>query len=191
VTGSDEQFFRLLPRKIRFDDLEAQRDLKVADEPRVLAMQHADALLKAYSFDKFDVFLSYAHREKEEVKPLKDLLVAFPLKVWFDDDELRPGVPWQRLVESGIRNSSSVVVAVGSSGRGPWQREEWEAALQLAVDDGLAVIPVLLPAAGSEPELPLFLRNRTWVDLREGLTSSGIARLVWGITGEKPEHQHP
>src|SRR5262249_26789857 len=27
----------------------------------------------------------------------------------------------------------------------------------------------------------------TWVDLRQGLSEDGLARLVWGITGEKPQ----
>jgi len=80
-------------------------------------------------------------------------------------------------------------VLIGSDGRGPWEDEEMQAALMLAVRDKRPVIPVLLPGCPTKPELPLFLRNRTWVDLREGYTPAGIARLVWGITGERPYQQ--
>jgi hypothetical protein len=31
----------------------------------------------------------------------------------------------------------------------------------------------------------MFLGNRTWVDLRNGLTADGLERLKWGITGHK------
>ena len=52
--------------------------------------------------------------------------------------------------------------------------------------DGRPVIPVLLPYAPTKSELPMFLSNRTWVDLREGLRKVGLDQLVWGITGVKP-----
>ena len=54
------------------------------------------------------------------------------------------------------------------------------------MDRRLPVIPVLLPDAPARPELPLFLRAFTWVDLRIGLTDDGLDRLEWGITGVKP-----
>jgi len=58
--------------------------------------------------------------------------------------------------------------------------------LEESVRRGLSVVPVLLPGAPQEPELPLFLKRFTWVDLREGLRRKGIDRLHWGITGGKP-----
>ncbi len=49
----------------------------------------------------------------------------------------------------------------------------------------MPVIPVLLPGAPREPEIPLLLGELTWVDLRNGLDPRGIDRLVHGITGAK------
>jgi hypothetical protein len=72
------------------------------------------------------------------------------------------------LLEAGIRSSESVAVLIGSDGRGPWEDEEMQAALNLAVRDKRPLIPVLLPGCLTKPELPLFLANRTWVDLRGG-----------------------
>jgi pimeloyl-ACP methyl ester carboxylesterase len=54
------------------------------------------------------------------------------------------------------------------------------------VNRRIPVIPVLLPGAAAKPELPIFLRRFTWVDLRYGLSEEGIDLLQWGITGEKP-----
>ena len=134
----------------------------------------------------FDAFLSHNSKNKPEVRKLKARLVAAGLKIWFDEDELRPGIPWQELLEAGIMASQSVVVVVGADGLGPWEDEEMQGALRLAVNDKRPVIPGLLPGAPRQPKLPMFLGNRTWVDLRNGLTAEGLDRLQWGITGVKP-----
>lgn len=135
----------------------------------------------------FDAFLSHNSKNKPAVRELKLRLVAAQLNVWYDEDELRPGIPWQELIEAGIRESNSVVVIVGADGFGPWENEEMRSALRLAVRDQRPVIPVLLPGCPDAPVLPGFLENRTWVDLREGLTDDGLAKLLWGITGKKPK----
>jgi tetratricopeptide (TPR) repeat protein len=134
----------------------------------------------------FDVFLSHNSKDKPAVRRLKKRLVDdYSLSVWLDQDELRPGMPWQELLEDGIRNSRSVAVLIGGDGIGPWEEEEMRAALELAVREKRPVIPVLLPNA-PEPGLPMFLGNRTWVDLRDGLKKEELDQLAWGITGEKP-----
>lgn len=133
----------------------------------------------------FDVFLSHNSKDKPAVRELRDQLALRGLSVWYDEDELRPGIPWQQLLEEGIHASRSVAVVVGSDGVGPWEDEEMRAALTLAVKDKRAVIPVLLPSA-QRPALPMFLQNRTWVDLAAGVADEKtLDRLVWGITGRK------
>ena len=132
----------------------------------------------------FRVFLSHNHANKEVARELKAKLVERGLTVWLDKDELRPGMPWQQEIEKGIRASDSVAVLVGRDGLGPWEDEEMQGALIIAVKSKHPVIPVLLPGA-PQVELPMFLGTRTWVDLRPGLTSEGLDELYWGITGTK------
>jgi phosphotransferase system HPr-like phosphotransfer protein/mannitol/fructose-specific phosphotransferase system IIA component (Ntr-type) len=134
-----------------------------------------------------DVFLSYNSKDNLLVRELKRQLVAKGLSVWLDEDELRPGVPWQELLEIGIQNSKSVVVVVGQDGLGPWENEEMQAALILAVRNGRPVIPVLMSGAKTQPKMPMFLGNRTWVNLGTDLNDDTVGRLVWGITGAKPK----
>jgi hypothetical protein len=62
-----------------------------------------------------------------------------------------------------------------------------QAALNQYVSAGNPVIPVLLPGAKKELDLPMFLQNFTWVDLRDGVTEEGLDRLQWGIVGDKPD----
>ena len=135
----------------------------------------------------FDVFLSHNSSDKPAVRELKRLLAARNLRVWLDEDELQPGINWQPSLENAIKNSKSVAVLVGRDGLGPWEDEEMQGALVIAVRSKRPCIPVLLPGASAQPELPMFLVNRTWVDLRGGLTDEGLTRLVWGITGRRGE----
>jgi hypothetical protein len=137
---------------------------------------------------KFDVFLSYKRTDLDlpTVRELIRLLRHYNLVVWFDEDELRPGISWQKLMEVGIKDSRSGIVLIGSAGIGPWQDEEVQALLNFAARLGLPLIPVFLPGVSKQPDdTPLFLLNRLWVDLSAGFTTDGIARLIWGITGEK------
>jgi hypothetical protein len=134
----------------------------------------------------FDCFLSHNSKDKSAVRALKLALEEQDVRCWLDEEQLRPGLPWQSLLEQGIKGAASVAVCVAADGIGPWEDEEMRAALTLAVRDGRPVIPVVLPGAPVQPELPLFLTNRTWVDLRGGLGGAGLARLVWGITGRPP-----
>ena len=151
------------------------------------ALRDSASPIKQRQATSFDVFLSHNSQDKPTVRVLRDRLVELQLKVWFDEDELRPGIPWQKLLEEGIKNSASVAVLVGQDGLGPWEDEEMQGALSLAVKNKRPVIPVLMPGASAQPDLPMFLGNRTWVDLRNGFDKGGLDKLVWGITGKKAE----
>jgi hypothetical protein len=134
----------------------------------------------------FDTFLSHNSEDKPVVRELAEKLVERGLKPWLDEWELVPGRRWQDELEQIIQTTKTAVVMFGPAGLGPWEDSEMQACLDEFVQRKLPVIPVLLPGAHAEPELPLFLRPFTWVDLRGGLNNDGLDRLVWGITGEKP-----
>ncbi len=134
---------------------------------------------------EYDVFLCHNSEDKPDVKRIANELRTRGLKPWLDEWELRPGFPWQRILEEEIDNIKSAVVFVGPSGIGPWQQLELEGLLRRFVERNGPVIPILLPGAPSEVELPVFLRGMTWVDLRQGVTKSGVDRLIWGITGAR------
>ncbi len=134
----------------------------------------------------FDVFLSHNSKDKPAVRALAALLTERGIRVWLDEEQLIPGRAWQPLLEKGIRESATGTVLVGVDGLGPWEDEEMQALLQSAVAKKKPVIPVLLPGAPKEPDLPLFLSNRTWVDLRAGFGAEGMDKLIWGIAGEHP-----
>ena len=143
--------------------------------------------------ETFDCFLCHNSRDKPAVRALAAALGARGVVVWLDEARLRPGLSAQRQMDSGIRQSRSIAVLVGADGLGPWEQEEMEAALSLAVRDGRPVIPVLLPDAPRTPPLPLFLASRAGVDLRPSVRgeAAGLDDLIWGITGERPTAAGP
>ncbi|MDA1055310.1 MAG: toll/interleukin-1 receptor domain-containing protein [Planctomycetota bacterium] len=134
----------------------------------------------------FDAFLSHNSQDKPIVRQLADALVGRRLRPWLDERELVPGRPWQEALEEIIQTTKTAVVMFGPAGLGPWEEPEMRACLNEFVTRKLPVIPVLMPGAPKQPELPLFLKAFTWVDLRGGLSDDGLDRLVWGITGQKP-----
>jgi hypothetical protein len=135
---------------------------------------------------EYDVFLSYNSGDRADVLTLANELVRRGIRVWFDVWELRPGERWQTELERAISYTRSAAILVGGSGFGPWQDQEMQTFLMSFVDRALPVIPVLLPQAPERIALPIFLRQFTWVDLREGIRDEVLERLIWGITGKKP-----
>ncbi|MCP4660593.1 MAG: protein kinase [bacterium] len=133
----------------------------------------------------YDVFLCYHGQARTAVEDVARRLRLRGLSPWLDVWELRPGRPWQRLVEEQIQKIGAAAVFVGEEGLGPWQDLEIAALLRQFVKRGCSVIPVILPECRKIPELPAFLESMTWVDLRR-TTPDPLERLIWGITGERP-----
>ena len=105
---------------------------------------------------------------------------------WLDEWELRPGFPWQRVLEEQIEHIKAAAVFIGKNGRGPWQDMEIQTLLRKFVsrEQQCPVIPVILPDCVDAPKLPLFLEGMTWVDFREKVPEP-MEQLRWGITGER------
>ena len=144
----------------------------------------ASVLREKIEANEFDVFLCHNSKDKAEVKKIGEWLKEKGILPWLDVWELRPGLPWQHLLEKQIGQIRSVAVSVGKDGIGPWEQMELEAFLREFVKRGCPVIPVLLPDAPKEPQLPIFLAGMTWVDFRKR-DPDPIESLIWGITGER------
>ena len=129
---------------------------------------------------EFDIFLSYNWQDKRIVHRLAQSLRKEGLRVWLDDWELVAGQPWQEALENVIEQTASVLVAVGQDDHGKWQEREVYACIEEFVRRRLRVIPALLP--GTIPkDLPIFLRQFTWVDLRGGIRKEAIQKIVAGV----------
>lgn len=133
---------------------------------------------------EFDVFLCHNWEDKPAVRQLAQQLRERGLRPWLDERELRPGLPWQRVLEDQIQSIPAAVVIVGSR-VSPWQDQELAAFLRQFNKRRCPVIPVLLPGA-ERPDLPVFLDSMTWVDLA-ATDPDPLDQLEWGITGRRPD----
>ncbi|HYU71501.1 MAG TPA: TIR domain-containing protein [Ktedonobacteraceae bacterium] len=136
----------------------------------------------------FDVFLCHNGQDKSAVRKLSKQLKEHGLLPWLDEEQLQPGLPWQRLLEEQITQIKAAAVFVGKDGIGPWQHQELDAFLREFVSRGCPVIPVLLADAPQEPNLPVFLKAMTWVDFRVQ-DPDPMQRLRWGITGRRDAYK--
>jgi hypothetical protein len=132
----------------------------------------------------FDVFLCYSAQDRPAIKQIGEQLKQHGILPWLDEWELRPGLPWQRILEQQITKIKTAAVFVGKSGLGPWQHMELDAFLREFVRHGNPIIPVLLSNAPQQPMLPIFLKGMTWIDFSSH-EPDPLQQLIWGITGKR------
>ena len=132
----------------------------------------------------YDVFLCHNSEDKPAVKKIGERLKERGILPWLDEWELRPGLPWQQLLEAQIEQIKSAAVFVGETGIGPWQDMELYAFIREFVRRECPVIPVILADCKGTPDLPIFLEGMTWVDFRKR-DPDPMEQLIWGITGER------
>jgi energy-coupling factor transporter ATP-binding protein EcfA2 len=112
------------------------------------------------------LFLSHSGIDTEAARALKARIAAAPtarddgLSVWFDEDDLQPGEPWQRQLEEAIGASHAFAVYVGSKGVVNWVEAEVRLALSRAVTEpDYRFVPILASAAPGPEALPGFARQ--------------------------------
>lgn len=125
----------------------------------------------------FDVFLCHNADDKPAVRKISAAMQKQGIKTWLDEEQLEGGQFWQDELEKLIGRVENSCVFVGPNGRGPWQRVEIRAFLDECVTRGCKVIPVLLPGAPDKPDVPPFLNQMMWIDLRTDYDRN-LVRLI-------------
>ena len=143
---------------------------------------------------EYDVFVIYNNDDIKDVLQIAEALRKRAIKIWLDIWAVVPGSSWQNALETIISSCKSALVCVGPGGIGPWQNQEIRALLRRYVSENnssnsitVSLITVLLPGAPKAPNIPTFLEEFRYVDLRNGITEDGIDELKWGIKKERSE----
>jgi hypothetical protein len=137
--------------------------------------------------NRFDLFLCHNSKDKPAVRKLNEVLKSGGIRTWLDEEQIKPGDLWQTVLESQISQVAACLVIVGDSGLAPWQDVECRAFISEFVNRGCKVIPVLVGNASAPPELPLFLRQYMWSDLRED-DGRQIVRIIAAVGSERGQN---
>lgn len=127
-------------------------------------------------------FLCHNSLDKAGVRVLNEALRNAGVNTWLDEEKIQPGEIWQSKLESAISTIGSCLIIVGDSGFGPWQDMEHRAFINEFAKRGCKIIPILIGSALRAPELPLFLRQFMWVDLRAD-DGRQLAKLISALRG--------
>lgn len=140
---------------------------------------------------RHDAFMSHNSADKPAVESIAAALEAQDLSCFLDKWDILPKDQWLKILETGITESRTILIFVGTHGVGPYQQAEADAALRRQIQQRQdCVIPVLLPGASPEDiaKLSLFLQGTNalrFYDLHEPF----IHRLLAGLVrGEDPNH---
>jgi hypothetical protein len=105
--------------------------------------------------DGVRVFISYSRQDRPWVAEFTAALRKAGVEHLFDIAEVRPGEPWQELLEAALRNSRTLIlILTPTSVSSPWTLFE----LGAAIGDDKRIIPVV--AGDLDPrEIPQVLRR--------------------------------
>lgn len=132
-----------------------------------------------------EVFISYNRDDQEMVLEVVEGLKGRSVPVWIDVEKLRGGHDWMDAIEEHLSETPAFVYFQSANGPGRWAREELKAAVLAQKESrDLPVIPVKLP--GFEGEFPLFVRSKTHIDMRRGITAAKLDDLAAAIPGIEP-----
>jgi hypothetical protein len=148
------------------------------------------ALKRKEALEIYDAFMCYS-RTDEQAQPfiaaILEALAKHGLHVWFDKENLMPGVRWTKSIWMSIASvRCAALVVIGPWGLGPFQEREVAKFLEENRKRGLKVIPVLV-AGVAWKSVPSELRNFQAVECGKIPTfdSEELTRLVAGIVGCK------
>ena len=129
-----------------------------------------------HSIPQVNIFLIYAHSDKETVRKLHQRLIRDGINAWLDAQNLQPGQDWPHEIRKAILNSDLVLVCLSRvfNKQPGFRHEELKIALEKAklLDDGkVFIIPVRLENC----KMPESLAHLHRVDLFE---PGGYKKLI-------------
>jgi small GTP-binding protein len=137
---------------------------------------------------KFDVFLSHNSKDKAAVEKIAKRLLSVGIRPWLDKWNLAPGNTLSDALEHAITTIACATLCFGPADIGKWHIMEIRAYVEKWANGNARMIPLILPGVKDAPELPLFVRQTLWADMRnwEKQDDDGFYRLVCGILGRAP-----
>lgn len=110
------------------------------------------------------IFISYSHADKDIVDHLATHMVKRNAQVWVDTWELNVGDSIIQRVQDAITESDALLVVLShTSTKSEWCKKELNSGLIRELDEKRVVV---LPVIIDDCEIPIFLREKMYADLR-------------------------
>jgi small GTP-binding protein len=137
---------------------------------------------------KFDVFLSHNSKDKAAVEKIAKRLLKVGIRPWLDKWNLPPGARLSKALAHAIETIPCAALFFGPADVGNWHIMEIDAYLEKWASGDSRMIPVILPNVKDTPDIPVFVRQPVWADMRdwEKEESDAFYRFVCGILGKAP-----
>ncbi|MEV4518009.1 toll/interleukin-1 receptor domain-containing protein [Dactylosporangium sp. NPDC049525] len=164
--------------------------LGLGSEPARETELHAEQLRDKISRSAFDIFLAHNSTDQPEALEIADGLRRQGIYPWIDVDQIRPGEWFYDAIQSAVRTVRSAGIVIGPAGVGRWQQLEIRTFVDRCVTHRVPVIPILLPGVAEVPEELVFLRELHHVRFRSTDDTEALQKLVWGVTGQRPDAPH-
>ncbi|MEO6422699.1 MAG: toll/interleukin-1 receptor domain-containing protein [Candidatus Nitrotoga sp.] len=140
---------------------------------------------------RFHAFVSHTTADKPAVEKITARLEAQGLRCFLDKWDILPRDQWLRNLETGLTDSRTILIFIGTHGVGPYQQAETDVALRRQIEQRQdCIIPVLLPGASPEDisKLSPFLQGThalRFHNLDDPLPHLILAGMV---RGDDPDH---
>ena len=129
---------------------------------------------------KPDIFISHSSRDKAAASHLATTLNFCAVDVWLDDWELEVGQSLTDEISKAMDDSQFITILITENyNTTVWTKTEYKKAVAREQKEGRTV---LLPLIVGEADIPDFLEDKIYIDLRTDYFS-GIAQLVGMIHG--------
>ncbi|MCG7962465.1 MAG: TIR domain-containing protein [Candidatus Thiodiazotropha taylori] len=130
----------------------------------------------------YDIFLAHNSKDKKEVERLAEEIERHGFEPWLDKWHIPPGVLFQEEIERVLPKTRAIGICIGKSGVGAWERIEIRAAISQFISKNAPVIPIILSSCDEIDELPLMLREFSWVRFSDEIPlSESLQKLFLGI----------
>lgn len=109
-----------------------------------------------------DIFVSYAHADRDAVYPIVELVEGMGRHVWIDRDDMKAGQGWAGMIVRAIKSSQTfcIMCSARAFGSSHVRREVY-----LADKYGKTLLPIRLDDAEMPEDIEYFLIDRQWIDM--------------------------
>lgn len=164
---------RRMKTKIRIGGIE----IEISDKSESKILNQISETVKNLKIHP-QVFVIYPHSQKQFVKKLTNDLNQSGIKIWLDENELKPGDSIKPKIEKALRDSQWVILVPTAEDRGSsWVYKEIDLAYEQEKERAR---PFIIPLKLKEGKIPTEFEERMWADFSNDY-ETGLKSLLKGI----------